>query len=310
MKKKGTGNEILDRVALIDKRFIEGIDPTTVPTDPQLFLDWWWNTSAKACQDCPLSESRTRVVKPDGLATAEIMIVGEGPGFLEDLTGIPMVSPLELRSSDCSQCSNCSTCFSHKILKKQNSFGGKNKVVDCNPNYTGKRQLDSGKFYIRSAGSILAGILIDNWQFNYPRQNWIDFYNKNHADDPWTHQSPWFITNVALCRTTDITRLKDSPPDGVPRQKCKKHLAMQWAAVNPKLIVCFGRVALGVLMRSETGATSVQPNTIVQTKFGPVLFQNHPAHFMRENNKEVKAFGFAKVASTLSKALDYVGLPT
>jgi uracil-DNA glycosylase len=97
--------------------------------------------------------------------------------------------------------------------------------------------------------------------------------------------------------------------ESVPRQKCKKWLTFQWAAVNPELIVCFGRVALGVLVGSEEKAKSVAPNTFVDTKFGKVLFQNHPAFFMREKNIAAKAYGFAKVASTLEKALDYIGLP-
>jgi uracil-DNA glycosylase len=305
-----TGNPILDRVALIDKRYIEELDPEAVPKDPQEFLDWWWKTSASICEACPLSETRTRVVRPDGVASADIMIVGEGPGFMEDLVGIPMVGPLELRYSHCGVCKNNKACFSHKLKAFPMQRSGKNKAVECNPNYTGKREFDGSRFFIQSAGSIVGGILIHKWNFNYPRHNWFEAYNKLHPDDPWTHKSPWFVTNITLCRTTDVTKLKDSPPDGVPRQKCKRHLAMQWAAVNPKLIVCFGRVALSVLMGAEERSKSVTPNSIVETKFGPVLFQNHPAFFMREQNREVKAFGFAKVAATLAKALEYVGYPT
>lgn len=308
-KAKGSGNEILDRVAQIDKRFIEDIDVTTVPTDNEEFLAWWWNTYAKVCQACPLSETRNHVVKPDGNTKARVMIIAEGPGFLEDLTSIPMVGPLDLQSSHCNLCRKVSVCFSHRILSKpfaRNTHPA--KAVTCEPNYTTKPQLPN-KFYIRSAGSILDGILLSKWKFNYPRHNWIKFYNTVHQDQPWQHESPWFITNAVLCRSTDLTGIKDSPPTSVPRGKCKRWLAFQWAAVQPELIMCFGRVALSVLMGSEEAAKSIAPNSFVDTKFGKVLFQNHPAYFMREKSANVKAYGFAKVASTFEKALEYIGLP-
>lgn len=43
------------------------------------------------CQRCVLSEHRTHVVFGDGNPNAEIMLIGEGPGEQEDLTGKPFV---------------------------------------------------------------------------------------------------------------------------------------------------------------------------------------------------------------------------
>lgn len=310
IKKPSIDHEILERVSKIDKRYIEDLDPTQIPKDPEQFLTWWWDTYAKKCEECPLSETRNQVVKPDGIANARIMIIGEGPGFLEDLTGVPLVGPLEMKSSHCSGCKNVPTCFSHRMLKAPLALGQAAKAVKCLPNYTGRNHLPH-TFYLRSSGAVLDGILLNKWKFNYPRHNWIQQYNKLHEDEPIVnHISPWYITNVVLCRTTDVAGIKDSPPESVPRNKCKKWLAFQWAAVQPELIVCFGRVALGVLVGSEEGAKSIAPNSMVDTKFGKVLFQNHPAYFMREKGKSIKAYGFAKVASTLEKALNHVGLPT
>jgi len=309
MRKKKLDHKILERIATIDKRFIEDLEVEVVPKDPEVFLHWWWDTFAKGCQNCPLSERRNHVVRPDGTSSAKIMIIGEGPGFLEDLTKLPMVGPLELKESHCGKCKNATTCFSQRILRAPLAMGRPAKAVRCLPNYTSKQTLPN-TFFIRSAGAVVDGILLKKWKFNYPRHNWIKYYNRMHPDKPLLHSSPWFVTNVVLCRTTDITGLRDSSPESVPRQKCKKWLTFQWAAVNPELIICFGRVAMGVLIGSEEGAKTIVPNTIVDTKFGPVLFQNHPAYFMRERGRSVKAYGFAKVASTLEKALDYVGLPT
>jgi len=46
---------------------------------------------ASVCTDCRLSESRTTVVFGDGSLTADLMFVGEGPGYHEDQQGLPFV---------------------------------------------------------------------------------------------------------------------------------------------------------------------------------------------------------------------------
>ena len=46
---------------------------------------------AKDCQRCPLAETRTNVVFGAGDADADLMFVGEAPGFHEDKQGYPFV---------------------------------------------------------------------------------------------------------------------------------------------------------------------------------------------------------------------------
>ena len=41
------------------------------------------------CRGCALADTRTHVVFGDGCETAEIMLIGEGPGQHEDEQGIP-----------------------------------------------------------------------------------------------------------------------------------------------------------------------------------------------------------------------------
>ena len=43
------------------------------------------------CHDCPLKESRTKLVFGAGNADADVMFVGEAPGQQEDLQGLPFV---------------------------------------------------------------------------------------------------------------------------------------------------------------------------------------------------------------------------
>ena len=45
------------------------------------------------CTDCPLHSSRTYAVPGEGPADAEILFIGEGPGFHEDRQGRPFVGP-------------------------------------------------------------------------------------------------------------------------------------------------------------------------------------------------------------------------
>jgi len=46
-----------------------------------------------SCRACPLHESRTNPVPGEGDPNAEIMLIGEAPGRVEDSTGRPFVGP-------------------------------------------------------------------------------------------------------------------------------------------------------------------------------------------------------------------------
>ncbi len=45
----------------------------------------------RACQRCPLAHTRTHAVPGEGPATAEILFIGEAPGYHEDRQGRPFV---------------------------------------------------------------------------------------------------------------------------------------------------------------------------------------------------------------------------
>ena len=50
-------------------------------------------TACSTCQKCSLGQTRTNLVFGVGPRDAEIMLIGEGPGMQEDLSGIPFVGP-------------------------------------------------------------------------------------------------------------------------------------------------------------------------------------------------------------------------
>ena len=45
------------------------------------------------CTDCELSQGRNKAVPGEGSAQAELMFIGEGPGYHEDRLGRPFVGP-------------------------------------------------------------------------------------------------------------------------------------------------------------------------------------------------------------------------
>ena len=49
--------------------------------------------SVRTCTDCPLHRGRTNAVPGEGSPAAELMFIGEGPGFHEDRQGRPFVGP-------------------------------------------------------------------------------------------------------------------------------------------------------------------------------------------------------------------------
>src|SRR5688500_10310844 len=49
--------------------------------------------AARGCRDCPLWENATQTVFGEGDRGAQVMLVGEQPGDMEDLEGEPFVGP-------------------------------------------------------------------------------------------------------------------------------------------------------------------------------------------------------------------------
>ena len=55
----------------------------------------------KQCARCPLSETRTNIVFGEGDTHARVVLVGEGPGEVEDQTGKPFVGRSLTATSHC-----------------------------------------------------------------------------------------------------------------------------------------------------------------------------------------------------------------
>ena len=51
------------------------------------------NQTVSTCTKCGLSNGRTKAVPGEGSVSADVMFIGEGPGFHEDRQGLPFVGP-------------------------------------------------------------------------------------------------------------------------------------------------------------------------------------------------------------------------
>ncbi len=90
------------------------------------------------CQKCPLSKSRTLPVIGRGNHQANIVFIGEGPGFNEDKTGVPFCGQAgnildELFNSIKYQRKDAYVCNILKCRPPNNRNPEKNEIEACTP---------------------------------------------------------------------------------------------------------------------------------------------------------------------------------
>jgi len=266
-----------------------------LPTTEEEFLNWYWHTRLSNCKRCSLCESRTNVVKYDGKVSAKIMVVAEGPGFLEDLTVLPMVGYNQLLVSRCNTCEEVKRCFSHRLLKSPTSWGGRSKIVECKYKKSNTPLLQPKKFFIRSAGQVIDGVL-NSIDHSLKRQSYYDAQGISK-------ESLFFFTNVALCRTKDLSGLKDQTPDSLTIKQCRINLLVQLACVQPEVVLLLGTVSAKAF-HMETSPF----RTLVDSRYGcKIIKDRHPAFIMRLETPQEKASGYALLRKTFKDAIEYVG---
>ena len=158
------------------------------------------------CQKCGLCEARTNVVFGDGVANAEVLLIGEGPGQNEDEQGLPFV-------------------------------GRSGALLDT---------------YLRA----------------------IDLDRTKNI----------FIANTVKCRPPQN---RDPRPE--ERAACLPWLREQFRLLQPKIVVCLGRIAAQQIIRPDYSVT--REHGQFEEKDG-VLFMGtfHPAALLRNPNNKPVAF--------------------
>ena len=158
-----------------------------------------------ACRGCALADTRTNVVFGDGSETAEIMLIGEGPGQHEDEQGAPFVGR--------------------------------------------------------------AGQLLD------------DMLEIIHLD-----RTKVYIANVVKCRPP-----QNRDPLNVEQDACIGYLRRQAALVQPKIIVCLGRIAAKVIIKEDFKITQ-EHGQWFQRGGVQMTAIYHPAALLRDESKRPDTF--------------------
>lgn len=167
-----------------------------------------WNSlrqTCQQCQKCPLGATRTNLVFGDGNPQARVMLVGEGPGQQEDLSGIPFVGP---------------------------------------------------------AGQLLDQML-----------EIIDL-----------DRSRYYITNIVKCRPPH-----NRDPLAAEQDACIGYLREQTRLIQPKLIVCLGRISAMRLIRPDYRITREHGQWVQKGDFWLTAIY-HPSALLRDESKRPETF--------------------
>lgn len=170
-------------------------------------MDAWEELKSECagCMACSLGQTRKHLVFADGSETAEVMLVGEGPGEQEDLQGLPFVGP------------------AGKLLDQML------ELID----------LDRSKVY---------------------------------------------IANTVKCRPP-----KNRDPMNIEMDACRLWLDRQIALVDPKLIVCLGRIAAKALIKEDFYITR-EHGRWFDVNGRRVMATFHPSALLRDPGKRPEAF--------------------
>lgn len=159
----------------------------------------------QSCRGCGLADTRTNVVFGDGSETAEILLVGEGPGASEDAQGIPFV-------------------------------GKAGQLLD----------------------DMLSIIGLDRTQI--------------------------YIANIVKCRPP-----QNRDPLNAERDACVHFLQRQIALLQPKILVCLGRIAAMDLIKPDFKITREHGQWFQRDGMHLTAFY-HPAALLRDPTKRPEAF--------------------
>ena len=162
-------------------------------------------SACNSCSRCKLCEQRKNVVIGTGNRTADIMLIGEGPGEQEDLQGVPFV-------------------------------GAAGKLLD----------------------SMLSIIDLD--------------------------RTNCYISNVVKCRPPF-----NRDPSDDEQAACAPYLAQQIALVQPKIIICLGRIAASKIISTDFRITR-QHGTWAERNGILITAMYHPSALLRDVSKRPETF--------------------
>ncbi len=135
-------------------------------------------SQTESCVKCPLSNSRTKVVFGNGNENAQIFLVGEGPGYDEDQTGIAFIGKSGQLLDKILEACNFTReehVFIGNIVKcrpPQNRTPSQEEMAACLPYLEEQIQLVDPKIIITLGATALKGLTGENLKITRERGNW------------------------------------------------------------------------------------------------------------------------------------------
>jgi uracil-DNA glycosylase len=121
--------------------------------------------AADSCIKCKLCETRTKAVVQDGNPLAKLLIIGEGPGEQEDLTGIPFVGRAGklldkiLEAAEISRQSETYICNIVKCRPPENRVPAPAEIEACKPYLLSQIEIIKPKIILLLGSTSLIGLL-------------------------------------------------------------------------------------------------------------------------------------------------------
>jgi uracil-DNA glycosylase len=139
--------------------------------------------AAKNCGLCTLCDTRTNVVFADGNPEAKLMIIGEGPGQMEDQTGLPFVGRAGklldkiLESADIDRKRDTYICNIVKCRPPQNRVPTKDEAAACRPYLEAQIDFVQPKLILLAGTTAVQGILQVKEPISRIRGKWFPYRN-------------------------------------------------------------------------------------------------------------------------------------
>lgn len=140
---------------------------------------------ALGCLKCELSKTRIQVVYSQGNTDSPIMLIGEGPGENEDLSGIPFVGKAGqlldkiLASGGISRENDVYITNVVKCRPPKNRAPFQNEIDACSIYLNNQLKLSKAKIILLTGATAMSAILGQSQPITKVRGNWIE------KDDKW-----------------------------------------------------------------------------------------------------------------------------
>lgn len=236
-------------------------------------IDVWWprdrvaaqqSAAAKPAADLPSSAAQARAAVV-GSAAARVAVNVTTPAAPEP-AAVLSAAP-DVRAADWDTLAgcvrDCTACELHKT-RTQTVFGVGNRqaewmIIGEAPGADEDRQ---GEPFVGRAGQLLNAMLR---AMGFPRET-------------------VFIANVLKCRPPGN---RDPKPE--ESASCAGYLARQIELVNPKVILCVGRIAAQTLLNTDTPIGKLR-GQVHQLGTRPMVVTYHPAYLLRSPGEKRKAW--------------------